>query len=592
MSVVVLDAPPGPDAGPRVLLASDAWLAQIAGAAPSDGVVVRFGEAVDLSLPVVRIPEEADGAAIVELLRAAAQLARERSDADAVRRRAEAAESRVSALNRVGIALSAERDRAALLALIVSEARRFTGSEAGSLYLLDEAGQTLTFVEGQCAPVEFDFEESTIPVTGDSIAGHVALSGEVVHLDDAYRVPEDAGYAFNSGFDRATGFRTRAMVAVPMRDHEGRTVGVLQLMNPLSADGIPMTYADDLVPLLESLATQAAVSVRATQLTESLRVLFDDFASAAVAAIEMRDPTTAGHSHRVAEFSVVLAGAVDRTDNAELAQHRFSRQEVDELRYAALLHDVGKIGVPERVLVKAKKLEDYQLESIRDRFAYARDVDDDAALRVLRERMREGRPPSAGDIEELEAEQARRTAEFARVWEALVAANEPTVLAEETGAALGELTSRTFVHPDRGEIPLLTTEEFELLSIPRGSLSEVERRQIESHVTHTFTFLSKIPWTPGLRRIPEIAAAHHEKLNGRGYPMGLDEPQIPIQARILAVCDIFDALTASDRPYKKALPVDRSLAILEDEARSGVLDEAVVRVFLELVRNGHVVTRA
>lgn len=237
--------------------------------------------------------------------------------------------------------------------------------------------------------------------------------------------------------------------------------------------------------------------------------------------------------------------------------------------------------MPERVLVKAKKLEEHELDRIRERFDYALEAQDAAEYReFLLELARMGRAPSSDDLRLLDHARQLRAAELEAAFEEVLRANEPTVLSEESGTALADLLERSY-HDRRGNpSPLLHGQEFELLSIPRGSLSAAERLQIESHVTHTFAFLSRIPWTPELARIPQIAAAHHEKLDGGGYPFGLSAQEIPVPSKILAVCDIFDALTASDRPYKKAVPLEKSLAILEEEASRGIIDGDIVGAFI------------
>jgi GAF domain-containing protein len=239
------------------------------------------------------------------------------------------AEGRIAALNRIGIALSAERDVERLLETILTESRRFSGSEAGSLYLLEdsETGPRLRFKLAQNDAVSFSFRERTMPVDEESLAGWVAVHGVPIVLADAYEIPAGAPFRHNDAFDVATGFRTRAMLVVPMKDHRGDLVGVLQLMNRVGPGG-PEPYPEDLVPLLLSLATQAAVCVKANQLTASIRRLFEDFAQAAIVAVEQRDPTTAGHSNRVADLTVAMARLVDRATDGPYASLTFSREEL------------------------------------------------------------------------------------------------------------------------------------------------------------------------------------------------------------------------------------------------------------------------
>jgi HD-GYP domain-containing protein (c-di-GMP phosphodiesterase class II) len=303
-------------------------------------------------------------------------------------------------------------------------------------------------------------------------------------------------------------------------------------------------------------------------LHEEIERLFEGFVQASVTAIEARDPTTAGHSGRVATFTIGLAQAVERAPPPAWRGVRFEAAALQQLRYAALLHDFGKVGVRENVLTKADKLHPHQLQLLQGRFELAR-----ASLENDRLRAR-----LAGRAE---AEVEERLAELDACLEVVLVANRPAVLAEAASARLAELAGRTFTDWRGAAHPLLTGEELQLLSIPRGSLSEAERREIESHVTHTFRFLSQIPWTRALRRVPEIAYGHHEKLDGHGYPRSVAAPAIAVETRMMTIADIFDALTASDRPYKKALPIERALDILADEVKRGQVDASLFAVFVE-----------
>jgi hypothetical protein len=273
---------------------------------------------------------------------------------------------------------------------------------------------------------------------------------------------------------------------------------------------------------------------------------------------------------------------VDRATDGPYSHVTFSKEELRELDTAALLHDFGKISVPERVLVKSKKLEPPELSRVRDRFDYALESGDAAAYRkFLADLVASGRAPLHEELRALDASRLQDAATIERFWDEIRSANEPTILPEATGAALTSLLTRTYRDRRGTTQPLLAEEEFGFLSIRKGSLSIEERRQIESHVSFTYRFLSTIPWTPDLARIPDIAYAHHEKLNGSGYPRRLVAESIPVPSRVLTVCDIYDALTASDRPYKRAVPREGALRILEDEAREGGLDPWLVKTFIE-----------
>src|SRR2546426_5278396 len=289
----------------------------------------------------------------------------------------------LSELNAIGIRLSAERNPRELLETILTKARETTNSDAGSLYLVDEAAdgtRHLRFALAQNDTVEIPFRATTLPLTDDSVAGHVALSGEILNLEDAYAPPPGAPYHINRSFDEQTGYRTKSMLVVPMRTPQGETIGVLQLINCKPGAGGRLVDADDVAlrvqpfsaryeTLAGSLASQAAVALANSRLFQNIRQLFEGFVGAAVTAIESRDPTTSGHSFRVSELTVGLAEAVDRCEQGPYATARFTTDELMELRYAALLHDFGKVGVREHVLLKAKKLYPGELDRIRQRVA-------------------------------------------------------------------------------------------------------------------------------------------------------------------------------------------------------------------------------
>ena len=516
-------------------------------------------------------------------------------------------------LNRVGIALSETRDVERLLGLILLKAREITGADAGSLYLAEQAGgiangsapnavsgaektRQLRFRLTQNDSVQFPYAEHTLPLTESSMAGYCALHGEVIELADAYRIPKSRPFQFNSSFDEQAGYRTRSLITLPMKNGKGEVLGVLQLINCKRNPKARLTSANAVrrhvhpfperaVRLGLSLASQAAVAYENSQLYRDIENLFDGFVNAAVTAIEQRDPTTSGHSQRVCKMTTALAEAVDREPQGPYADLRFSREQMKELRYATLLHDFGKVGVREEVLVKAKKLYPLQFSRLLDRFDYIRrDIEARIAeqkVQLLLGNPRKKEAEARASLKALDDEGNRLIAELDHYAEFITRVNEPTILPSSEFELLAEISQKTYRDPRGAERPYLTSEEVRFLSIPRGSLDSTERRQIESHVTHSFNFLAQIPWTPEYRGIPEIARAHHEKLNGQGYPNGLRSAEIPVQAKMMTICDIFDALSASDRPYKRAVPTDRALEILKLCTRDEEIDPELFRLFLD-----------
>jgi HD-GYP domain-containing protein (c-di-GMP phosphodiesterase class II) len=331
-----------------------------------------------------------------------------------------------------------------------------------------------------------------------------------------------------------------------------------------------------------SLASQAAVAIENNRLYESIQTLFEGFVKASVVAIEARDPTTSGHSFRVADLTVGLAEAVERCETAPFRDVKFTRAEMKEIRYASLLHDFGKVGVREEVLIKAKKLYPQQLEVLRNRFDYVRKaVEQKYTERKLNYILEKGREEFLAGQESINRELAGELQSLDDYLKFVLQCNEPTVLPEGNFQKLVDLAAFRFEDWEGQVQPLISSSEAKLLSIPKGSLDEKERLQIESHVVHTFNFLSKIPWTKEIRNIPIIARAHHEKLNGTGYPFKLTDVEIPMQSRMMTVSDIYDALSASDRPYKKAVPTEKALDIIGMEAKSRLVDPDVYRIFIE-----------
>ncbi len=519
--------------------------------------------------------------------------------ADSIRARQEAAfrTREIKELTRIGMALSTERDYHALLELILSQALRITGSDGGSIYIVeeqeDDTKRLRVSLSQNVSRPDIPFVEFTMPLDTTSIAGYAATTGEPLVIDDVYFLPPDVDYTFNRSFDEKYGYRSKSILTVPMKDHKDEVIGVLQLINrkrhgdaklaepeDFDAEVVPYTYR--LVELVSSMAGQAAVSIENSQLYEDIERLFEGFVRASVTAIEQRDPTTFGHSGRVASMTVGLAQTVDRITDGPYRHVRFSREEVREIRYAGLLHDFGKVGVREQVLVKAKKLYPPDLALIRQRFAFIRRTAEAEYHRQRAEYLeRQGDAGYRDFVGKLEAEHGEQLSELDQFMHLVLDSNEPTLLPEGSFENLIRYAEQYYEDLDGRKQPYLTGDEVRFLSIRKGSLDESERLEIESHVTHTYRFLLQIPWTKELQSIPSIAYGHHEKLDGTGYPRQVTGDQIPIQTRMMTIADIFDALTAADRPYKRAVPSPRALDILQTETQAGMLDPDLLKLFVE-----------
>ncbi|MGH7671288.1 MAG: HD domain-containing phosphohydrolase [Gemmatimonadales bacterium] len=519
--------------------------------------------------------------------------------AETARARGEAAQRarEIGELTRIGVALGTERDLKILLDLILTQARRITQSDAGSLYLVESSEQGTKRLRFRLAQTyskpEAPFVEFTIAVDRTSLAGYCAVTGEPLVIDDAYFLPPDVEYTINRSFDERYGYRTKSMLVIPMKDHKEEIIGVLQLINrkrnfeavlatPAEVEQQVVPYSKRTVELVTALAGQAAVAIENSRLYENIERLFEGFVLAAVHAIEQRDPTTYGHSGRVAGMTVGLAEVVDRAADGTYRNVRFTREQVREIRYAALLHDFGKVGVREQVLVKAKKLYAPDLALLKHRHAFIRRTAEREFWRKRAEFLEaHGKKGYERFVRDLDEAHQAELGELDRFLEIVLQANEPSILPEGSFEELQAWARRTYLAIDGATEAFLTPDEVRFLTIRKGSLDDAERHEIESHVTHTFQFLQRIPWTRELQQIPLIAYGHHEKMDGRGYPRRITGAAIPIQTRMMTISDIYDALTAQDRPYKRAVSLERALDILSQEVKEGQLDTELYRLFVE-----------
>jgi len=519
--------------------------------------------------------------------------------ADILRSRAEVAarSKEITELTQIGVALTTERNYDVLLEMILTQSRRITQSDGGSLYLVegrDTPSPKVRFKLAQNDTVpKAPFVEFTMPLNHASVGGYVCSTGETVVIDDAYFLPPDVEYSINRSFDERNRYRSKSMLTVPMKNHKNEIIGALQLINrkrdPAAVLSTPEVVQAQVIPfsrrtveIVNALASQAAVSIENSLLYEDIERLFEGFVTAAVTAIEQRDPTTFGHSGRVATMTVGLAEVVDRAGDGPYRAVNFSREQIKEIRYAGLLHDFGKVGVREQVLVKAKKLYPPDLSLLKSRYAFIRRT---AESEYHRRRadwlLANPREDYERFLAALDAEHRRELEDCERFLQTVLQSNEPTLLPEGSFEELLALAERRFTDIDGSAQPYLSDDEVRFLTIRKGSLDEAERLEIESHVSHTYRFLLQIPWTKELSQIPLIAYGHHEKLDGKGYPRKVKATEIPVQTRMMTISDIFDALTAADRPYKRAVPLQRALDIMQDEVKGGMLDADLFRLFVD-----------
>ncbi len=530
-------------------------------------------------------------------LRAAFRDAATRTENQRLRKEADTRSKELAELTKIGVALNTERDYDTLQELVLSKARSVTSSDAASLYLvetIEDGTQLLRFklTQNHSRP-EIPLHEFTIPIDHTSIAGYVASTGEPQVIADAYFLPPGVEYSINRSFDEKNRYRTKSMLTIPMKNHKDEVIGILQLINrkrdfkavldtPEDFDAQVTPYSSRIEKLVSGLAGQAAVSIENSQLYESIERLFEGFVTAAVTSIEQRDPTTFGHSGRVATMTVGIAKATDRVKVGRYKDLSFTREQLREIRYAGLLHDFGKVGVREQVLVKAKKLYPPDLSLLKQRYAFIRRT---AERNLYKQRAeyfeqhgQKGYDAFSGRVRK---EYDSHMKALDRFLSLVLKSNEPTVLPDGSFDELLQYSDHFYRDLDDTVQPYLTSDEVRYLTIRKGTLDESERLEIESHVNHTYQFLLQIPWTSELQEIPRIAYGHHEKLNGGGYPQGVRGNDIPIQTRMMTIADIFDALTASDRPYKLAVPSKNALNILSSEVTDGMLDADLFKIFHE-----------
>jgi HD-GYP domain-containing protein (c-di-GMP phosphodiesterase class II) len=511
----------------------------------------------------------------------------------------------------IGRALSLEKNIDNLFRKILGLSLKITGADAGSIYIVEEKGEGEKQIRVKYADTfskKISFEESLLPFNTSTIAGYVAVTGNVLNIPDVYKLTPQDPVSFDPRFDRKNGYRTKSMLVVPMRNHFDKIIGVIQLINSkedfsaVSREGRdpyaimlaePEDYDRCVVPfknrynrLLEAVAGQAGIAIEHARMITQIRYQFEEFVKASVFAIESRDEATSGHSFRVAALCAKMAEAINKKTSGPLKDVKFSEIERKELEYAALLHDYGKVYLDMRIFTKAKKLypEDFDALMKKIEIAFRQAEMQSLAAEVALLRQTADSSEKNARLTTLQEEQEERRKQIRAVRGKIRLLNEPTVAVEDPRKTIEEImkTLQAFECSDLdgNKIELFSPREKSSLEITRGSLNNDERRVIESHVEHTYHFVSKIPWPKEFERIPEIAHAHHELLDGSGYPRRLKgKEHIPLEARVMAIADIFDALTARDRPYKKAIPVEKALLILQQEVDAGKLDPDLFKIF-------------
>lgn len=479
----------------------------------------------------------------------------------------------IEELLNIGIALSAEKDHNKLLEMILTEARRITGADAGTLYLLEEEklsfkivhNETLGIFKGGAGePVDLP----PVPLSLTNVSAWAALNKKSVNIPDVHNA-EGFDFSGPKRYDAITGYNTRSMLVVPLENYDGEIIGVLQLINALDKGGKVIPFKPYLERVVFSLSSQAAVAITNMQYVEEINRLFHSFVQVMATAIDARTPYNVNHTRNIALLAERLALHIDKIDKGPLASEFFGIERIAQLVMAAWLHDIGKVAVPLKVMDKPSRLgELYQTVLQRLELCEAK-----SRVQYLEKRDLRGINPA------LEEWWIKQQQFYLEARELIIRANNPaTYVDQELASRLQEIA--LWQEPYSGE-RLLTEEELKCLSIQKGTLTDEERKVMESHVTVTQRMLDKIKFSRKLKDVPQWAIIHHELMDGSGYPFGLKGEEIPLEARILTILDIFDALTASDRPYKKAMQPERAMDILKNMARDGKLDPLLVEIFAQ-----------
>ena len=494
----------------------------------------------------------------------------------------------IKKLSDIGRALSGVHDLNTLLEMIVDQARNFTNADAGTLYILEDNTLRFQIVQNDSLKIRMGGKTGeTIPfppveLKESNVSAYVALNGKSVNIPDVYDT-DLFDFTGPKKFDQSTGYRSKSMLVIPMKNHENDVIGVLQLLNAINInnrDVIP--FSNDYVNLSESLASQAAVAITNAKLISTMSELFEAFVKVMATAIDEKSPVTGGHIRRVANLTLTMAEFINGHDEGKFKEINFSPEQMYELRIAAYMHDIGKVTTPVEIVEKAKKL-----QTIFDRIHYVRlridyiiqKVNLEGKQKII-ELLEKGSNKNLINIAEEELK--NKIQELQDIRSFINKCNEPgEFLEDETLDRLKEISQRTYLDSDGKEQPFLTEDELLNLSIRRGSITEAERKKMQDHAAVTLRMLKQIPFTKKLKNIPNFAGAHHEFINGNGYPLGLKGDEIPFEGRLMAVTDIAEALTASDRPYKKAMPLDTVYRILRSMVEKGELDNDLVELFIE-----------
>jgi len=503
----------------------------------------------------------------------------------------------IKQLTQIGLALSSEKDISKLLENIVDQARDLSHADAGTLYIMEDDKDYLRFEILQNDSMNTRMGgthtiEQTLPKVPlydqdgkpnhANVSSYTALTGNIVNIPDVY---EAEGFDFTGPreYDASTGYRSKSMLVIPLKNHENDIIGVLQLLNAQDRDtGDVVAFSPEYVDLIGSLASQAAVALTNTQLIQDLKNLFHAFIRSIATAIDAKSPYTKGHIDRVVELTMMIAEAINIESEGAFKEISFSEDEIEEMRIAAWMHDVGKITTPEYVVNKSNKVETIfdRIHLIATRFDL---IAEQIKTRFLNQKIQlfnNGGRPDNQALDRIDEKCSEKLTQLRDDLAFIQSCNSPSEYLEDDSIdRIRQIGARTYFR-DGEEQPYLTTDEIENLCIRKGSLTTAERYRIQDHATMTLKMLRQLPFPKKLSKVAEYASGHHEKLDGTGYPRGLSGEELSLQSKIMAVADIFEALTAKDRPYKKPMKLSQAIKILGFMVEDKHIDAEVLDIFL------------
>ena len=493
----------------------------------------------------------------------------------------------IDQLNDIGQLLSEEKDFQVVMKKILTTAKKLSNADAGTFYLLssDEKSLEFTAVQTDSLNINLSKADGTIPwpnlplytqsgeINNVNISVYCALNNKLINIEDVYH-SKDFDFQGPKSFDESTGYRTKSMLVVPMKSYDDTVIGVLQLINKKDYEGTSIPFEKSDEKLILSMASQAAVSITQARLVQDLEKLLDSFVQSIATAIGEKSKYTQGHVNRVADLTTTIATAINE-DNDFYKETYFNEDQMAELDLAAWMHDVGKITTPDHIVDKATKLEKIydRIQIVEVRFEL---LLKDKYIQMLEKKA--SNPDNAQEIEtqyNTEIEQIKSDLEF------LKTTNFGGEFMADDNIERVYSIAEYQITVDGKKQNILNQDEIKNLCIPKGTLTEEERLVINNHAKLSYDILNSLPFPNKYKRVPEIAAGHHEKINGKGYPLGLKGDEISFEARIIAVADIFESLTASDRPYKKPNTIKQSLRILKFMVKDGELDEDLVKFFID-----------